>query len=94
MTLAYSRHRFVRFLEHQDLRSWVDGHVRAFDFFQGVPETVLIDNPEIAPQGCGEPACTTVSAVLANAICDATGVRLFELPMTPERIKEAVSQLS
>jgi nicotinate dehydrogenase subunit B len=54
-------------------------------------EVVLIDNPEMPPQGCGEPAYTTVSAVLANAICDATGVRLFELPMTPERIKKAIS---
>ncbi|MHB8765846.1 MAG: IS21 family transposase, partial [Deferrisomatales bacterium] len=44
MTMAYSRHRFVRFVERQDLPTWIDCHVRAFEFFGGVPETVLLDN--------------------------------------------------
>lgn len=44
MTLAYSRYRFVRFVERQDLASWLDCHVRAFEFFHGVPETGLLDN--------------------------------------------------
>ena len=48
--------------------------------FQPEIEVLLIDNPEIAPQGCGEPAYTKVRAVLANAIFDAIGVRLFEPP--------------
>ena len=53
-------------------------------------EVVLVDNPDLAPQGCGEPAVTTMGAVLANAIHDAIGVRLYTLPMTPARIKEAL----
>ena len=53
-------------------------------------DVVLIENSTMAPQGCGEPACTTAGAVLANAVCDAIGVRLYELPMTQERIKKAV----
>ncbi|NIO05438.1 MAG: molybdopterin-dependent oxidoreductase, partial [Proteobacteria bacterium] len=53
-------------------------------------ETVLIANREMAPQGCGEPAITPMGAVIANAIFDATGARLLELPMTPERIKKAL----
>jgi CO/xanthine dehydrogenase Mo-binding subunit len=53
-------------------------------------EVVLVDNPDLAPQGCGEPAVTTMGAVLANAIYDAIGVRLFMLPMTPARIKDAL----
>jgi nicotinate dehydrogenase subunit B len=53
-------------------------------------DVVLIENNDMAPQGCGEPACTTVGAVLANAVCDAIGVRLYELPMTPGRIKKAI----
>jgi isoquinoline 1-oxidoreductase len=52
-------------------------------------ETVLIDNHEMAPQGCGEPAITTIGAVISNAVNDAIGVRMFELPMTPQRIKTA-----
>ncbi len=63
--------------------------------FSGAPriDVVLIENNELAPQGCGEPACTTVGAVLANAVCDAIGVRLYELPMTPKRIKEAMMNI-
>jgi len=44
MTLSYSRHRFVRFVEHQDVATWLDCHIRAFKFFGGVPATVLLDN--------------------------------------------------
>ena len=50
-------------------------------------ETVLVDNPDMAPQGCGEPSITTMGAVIANAVYDAIGVRQFTLPMTPSRIK-------
>jgi isoquinoline 1-oxidoreductase len=53
-------------------------------------ETVLIDNPTMPPQGCGEPAITPMGAVIANAVYDAVGVRMFELPMTPARIKRAM----
>lgn len=53
-------------------------------------ETVLVDNTILPPQGCGEPAITPMGAVIANAVYDATGVRLYELPMTPARIKMAI----
>ena len=61
--------------------------------FSWVPkiEVVLVKNDELAPQGGGEPAITVTGAVLANAIHDATGVRLVQLPMTPERIKGALA---
>jgi len=57
--------------------------------FSWVPkiETVLIDAKDLPPQGCGEPAIVCMGAVVANAIYDAVGARLFQLPMTPERIK-------
>jgi len=54
-------------------------------------ETVIVDNPDVPPQGCGEPAVTVMGALVANAIHDAIGVRLFTLPMTPARIKEALA---
>ncbi|MBW2609413.1 MAG: xanthine dehydrogenase family protein molybdopterin-binding subunit [Deltaproteobacteria bacterium] len=53
-------------------------------------ETVLIDAQDSPPHGGGEPAIVCMGAVIANAIYDAIGVRLFQLPMTPERIKEAI----
>jgi len=60
--------------------------------FSWVPEIepVLVHNPELAPQGCGEPSITPMGAVIANAVYDAIGVRLYTLPMTPERIMEAI----
>jgi len=51
-------------------------------------ETVLIDDPNAAPKGGGEPAIMLVGAVIANAVFDATGVRLFQLPMTAERVRK------
>lgn len=55
-------------------------------------ETVLVDNPEMPPQGCGEPAITSMGGVIANAVFDAIGVRMLVLPMTPDRIKEAMKK--
>jgi len=55
-------------------------------------ETVLIENSEIPPAGGGEPPIVCMGGVIANAIFDATGARLFELPMTPERIKNALTE--
>ena len=44
MTLSYSRHRFVRFIFRQDVKGWIDCHIRAFEFFGGVPTSVVLDN--------------------------------------------------
>jgi CO/xanthine dehydrogenase Mo-binding subunit len=55
-------------------------------------ETMLIENSETPPAGGGEPPIVCMGGVIANAIFDATGVRLFELPMTPERIKNALTE--
>ena len=44
MTLSYSRHRFVRFVFGQDTKTWIDCHIRAFEFFGGVPNCIILDN--------------------------------------------------
>jgi nicotinate dehydrogenase subunit B len=64
--------------------------------FSGMPdiETVLVKNDELTPQGGGEPALVPVGAVVANAIFDATGARLFQMPMTAERVKDALGAVS
>ncbi len=54
-------------------------------------ETILIDSEDPNPHGGGEPAIINMGAVIANAVFDATGERLFELPMTPSRVKAALS---
>ena len=56
-------------------------------------ETVLVENDELAPQGGGEPAIVPMGAAVANAVFDATGARLYRLPMTPERVREAIEQV-
>lgn len=60
--------------------------------FSWVPkiEIVLIDASDSPPQGGGEPPIIGMGAVVANAIFDATGARLFQLPMTPQRIRAAL----
>ena len=63
--------------------------------FSWVPkiETVLIRNNETPPQGGGEPAIILMGALIANAIHDATSARLFQLPMTPDRVKTALQKV-
>jgi CO/xanthine dehydrogenase Mo-binding subunit len=55
-------------------------------------ETVLVKNDAVTPQGGGEPAIVPMGAAIANAVFDATGARLFRLPMTPARVKAAIGQ--
>jgi CO/xanthine dehydrogenase Mo-binding subunit len=58
------------------------------------PETidcVLINRPERAPTGAGEPSIRPVAAAIANAVFDATGVRLRRVPFSPDRVKQAMS---
>jgi nicotinate dehydrogenase subunit B len=61
--------------------------------FSWVPkiEVVLVENLEIAPSGCGEPPIVGMGALLANALYDATGVRIQHLPMTPQKVKEKLA---
>ncbi len=44
MILSYSRHRFVRFVFRMDSPTWIDCHIRALQFFEGVPASVILDN--------------------------------------------------
>ena len=53
-------------------------------------ETVFVSNDDLPPKGGGEPAIINMGAVVANAIFDATGARVYRLPMTPERVLEAM----
>jgi nicotinate dehydrogenase subunit B len=54
-------------------------------------ECVLINRPERVPTGAGEPSIRPVAAAIANAIFDATGVRLRRVPFSPDRVKQAMS---
>jgi nicotinate dehydrogenase subunit B len=54
-------------------------------------ETLLVES-DSPPQGGGEPPIICMGAVIANAIYDAVGVRMVQLPMTPERILAAMQR--
>jgi CO/xanthine dehydrogenase Mo-binding subunit len=57
----------------------------------GEVNVVLINHPDIAPSGAGEPSIRPVAAAIANAIFDATGVRIRRVPFSPDRVKSALS---
>ncbi len=59
--------------------------------FSMVPkmETVILDSDQ-PPQGGGEPAIILMGALVANAVFDAVGARVVQLPMTSERVKAAM----
>jgi len=54
-------------------------------------ECTLINRPDEEATGAGETTITVMAAAIANAVFDATGVRIREIPLTPERVKAALS---
>jgi len=54
-------------------------------------EIALLDRPGAAAWGAGEPAPCAIPGAIANAVFDATGVRLRSLPFTPDKVKTALA---
>ena len=54
-------------------------------------QVIIINRPEVAPSGAGEPSIRPVAAAIANAVFDATGVRIRRVPFSPDRVKQAMS---
>ncbi len=61
--------------------------------FDEVPEiqVTLLDRPELPPLGVGEAAQGPTAAAIANAVADATGARLRDLPLTPDKVAAAIA---
>jgi isoquinoline 1-oxidoreductase len=92
MGLGSSLSEEVKFRNGEVLaRNFDDYPLARFSWLPKV-EIVLVDNPETPALGGGEPPIITLGAVLANAIYDAVGARLLQLPMTPERVKAALAK--
>jgi len=82
--------------------TWDEQKVTSFDWrtYNTLPlgfdipkvETTLINRLDQDATGAGELSITIAAAAVGNAIFDATGVRLRELPFTPERVKAGLSQ--
>jgi CO/xanthine dehydrogenase Mo-binding subunit len=54
-------------------------------------ECILINRPDEEATGAGETAITVMAGAIANAIYDATGVRIREIPLNLERVKAALN---
>ena len=73
---------------------------RGFDSFE-IPrfswlpkmDCIILDRMSQPPKGGGEPAIIGIGAIVANAIYDATGARLYDLPFTPARVMEALKKV-
>ena len=84
--------------------TWNDRKVTSVDWrtFHSLPlgfdvpaiESVLVNRTDVEATGAGETAITIVAAAIGNAIFDATGARVREVPFTPERIKAALAARS
>ena len=92
MGLGYTFSEEVRFRGGEVLDKNFDTY--ELPRFSQVPkiDTVIIDAPEVPAQGCGEPAIVPLGAAVANAIYDAIGARVFQMPMTPARVLAAMKQ--
>jgi CO/xanthine dehydrogenase Mo-binding subunit len=81
--------------------TWDDQKVTSVDWrtYHSLPlgieipkiECVLLNHPDEEATGAGETSITVMAAAIGNAIFDAAGVRLRQIPLTPERVKEALS---
>jgi isoquinoline 1-oxidoreductase len=92
MGLGYALTEEVHFKDGEVLTRNFDSYqIPRFSWLPKI-ETVLVENLETPASGCGEPPIVTMGAVVANAIFDAVGARLFQLPMTPARILEALKR--
>ena len=55
-------------------------------------DIVLLDRPDLPPYGAGEASTRTVTPAIANAVFDATGLRIRRAPLTRERILAALRE--
>jgi CO/xanthine dehydrogenase Mo-binding subunit len=62
------------------------------DYEMPTIESVFVTPPEVSATGAGETAIAVTPAAIGNAIFDATGARLRDLPFTPERVKIALAE--
>ena len=69
--------------------SWTSYHSLRLGIEVPVIESVLINRSDVEATGAGETAITVVAAAIGNAIFDATGARLRQIPFTPGRVKAA-----
>ena len=71
-------------------RTWDDYPILRFTEAPPV-ETIIIDRPDEPSLGVGEAVAGPTAAAIANAVFDAIGVRVRDLPLTRERMLAAIN---
>ncbi|MCK5066382.1 MAG: xanthine dehydrogenase family protein molybdopterin-binding subunit [Bacteroidales bacterium] len=95
MGMGYALSEDVEFKGGDVLTSNFDTY--QLPLFSQVPEvidTVILDRQDQPPQGGGEPAIICMGGAIANAIYDACGARVYQMPMTPERVLAGIKKAS
>jgi nicotinate dehydrogenase subunit B len=69
---------------------WSSYPIMRFDEIPDAVDIVLVSRPDLPPMRVGEPASESAWPGIANAIYDATGVRMRQMPFTPKRVLEAL----
>jgi CO/xanthine dehydrogenase Mo-binding subunit len=76
----------------------VDYRVPSFDHLPKQFETILVESHNgpgpFGSKGTGEGGLLPVAAAIGNALCRATGLRMYDLPLTPERVWRALGKIS
>ena len=91
MGLGYTLAEEVRFKDGVVLdKNFPTYHLPRFSWVPKI-EGVLLDSPDLPAQGGGEPAIVTMGAAVANAVYDAIGARVTQLPLTAARVKAAMT---
>jgi nicotinate dehydrogenase subunit B len=92
MGLGYALSEHVRFKGGEIMEENFDTYdIPRFSWLPTI-ETAFVTDNEAPPQGGGEPAIILMGAVIANAVYDAVGARVFQLPITPARVKETLEK--
>jgi CO/xanthine dehydrogenase Mo-binding subunit len=69
---------------------WSSYHSLTLGFAPPTIDIVLLNQTDVEACGSGETSITVVAPAIGNAIFDATGVRLREVPFTPARVLSAL----
>ena len=93
MGLGYSLYEDIEFDWGKVISSNFNNY--SLPLFANIPsviESYTVAAQDEPPQGGGEPAIICMGGAVANAVFEACGARVFRLPLTPERILEALKK--
>lgn len=93
MGLGYALAEEIRFEGGKKLNTNFDTYELPKFSWVPVIETEILNHPEQPPHGGGEPAIIAMGGAIAAAIYDATGAVLYDMPMTPGKVLEALKKV-